>query len=90
MVIDEVMFMALAGHKFAQMPHNVHDDISVMYSLFSLFSSIIPWGQTPTQTSSEQPEHLSLSKEITKRDLSMSNQQLNKPLGYIFCAQEIL
>ena len=86
-IILESMLMALDGHRFVQTPQKVHDEMSVIQSLFSLFISISPCGHTPTQTSSEQLEHLALSKEIGKLDLSISSQQLNKYRGYISCAR---
>jgi len=85
----ESICIALTGQRLAQTPHKVHDEMSVMQSRFSLSNSMIPWGQTPTQTSSEHTEHLALSKEIGKRDLSISSQQLNKHGGYISCAQAV-
>jgi hypothetical protein len=52
------IMIALAGHKFAQIPQRVQDEESKILGLQSVPDSKTPKGQTPTQISPEQEEHL--------------------------------
>jgi len=78
--------IAFAGHIFAQTPHLLHDITSTILGLPFVPSSKTPNGQTPTQISPEQGEHLAYSIRIIELCFPMASQQLNKPLEYICCA----
>jgi hypothetical protein len=50
--------IAFSGHKFAQTPQQVQDTASTICGLLFAPASNTPNGQTPTQMSAEQGEHL--------------------------------
>jgi hypothetical protein len=50
--------IAFVGHKFAQTPHRVQDTTSTICGFLFAPISNTPNGQTPTQISPEQGEHL--------------------------------
>jgi len=78
--------MAAVGHKLSQTPQQVQDSKSTIRGLPSELTSNMPNGQTPTQMSVGQGEHLSLSITIFGLCFPMASQQLNKSLEYICCA----